>query len=93
MDLSGNTFESNNLKKTQHKTFFKPDRSDRCIDISFLSDLPSIKMHMVLWSFIFFVLLSKGRPPPNMRPVQHHIPMTAMPNHPYVILIWLLLLF
>ncbi len=55
MDLSGNTFESNNLKKTQHKTFFKPDGSDRCIDISFLSDLPSIKMHMVLWSFIFFL--------------------------------------
>uniref|UniRef100_A0A8C1A3X7 Zgc:158432 n=1 Tax=Cyprinus carpio carpio TaxID=630221 RepID=A0A8C1A3X7_CYPCA len=25
-----------------------------------------------------------GRPPPNMRPVQQgHIPMTAMPNHPY----------
>uniref|UniRef100_A0A8C1UA89 Zgc:158432 n=1 Tax=Cyprinus carpio TaxID=7962 RepID=A0A8C1UA89_CYPCA len=37
-----------------------------------------------LFPGISFASDMNGRPPPNMRPVQQgHIPMTAMPNHPY----------
>uniref|UniRef100_A0A671LEX5 Uncharacterized LOC107700910 n=1 Tax=Sinocyclocheilus anshuiensis TaxID=1608454 RepID=A0A671LEX5_9TELE len=37
-----------------------------------------------LFPGVAFASDMNGQPPPNMRPVQQgHIPMTAMPNHPY----------
>lgn len=90
MDLCGKPLEVINNTAQQiisraYKTFLSLTDLTGIYDI-FLSDLVTIKMHMVLIFHFFlpFVLLSKGRPPPNMKPVQEdHVPMTAMPNRPY----------
>uniref|UniRef100_A0A673MIJ2 Zgc:158432 n=1 Tax=Sinocyclocheilus rhinocerous TaxID=307959 RepID=A0A673MIJ2_9TELE len=70
--------------KTASKDLLKGRVSDTSLfcysaRISFLNH----KKHSIR-HFLSLTDLTGGQPPPNMRPVQQgHIPMTAMPNHPY----------